>query len=88
MGLPGLLGHLAIYLVLLVPLLRRALDRDAGYNQALALGLLGSLTIFLTHGLVDAIIDSPQVAIVVWALLGLMGAVVGAKDVPTQRSQR
>jgi putative inorganic carbon (HCO3(-)) transporter len=80
MGLPGLLGHLAIYLALLYLLLRRALDRNAGYNQALALGLLGSLIIFLTHGLVDAIISSPQVTIVVWALLGLMAAVVRAED--------
>jgi len=80
MGLPGLFGHLAIYLTLLYLLLRRALDRNAGYSQALALGLLGSLIIFLTHGLVDAIISSPQVAIVVWALLGLMAAVVSSSS--------
>jgi putative inorganic carbon (HCO3(-)) transporter len=75
MGLPGLMAYLAFYLILFHWLLRRALDRQAGYNQALALGLLGSLIIFLTHGFFEVITFAPRAAIVVWGLFGLMVAV-------------
>jgi hypothetical protein len=57
-------------------LLQRALDPNAGRNQILALGLLGSLITFLVQGFFDTITDSPQVAILVWGLFGLMMAVV------------
>jgi putative inorganic carbon (HCO3(-)) transporter len=75
MGLPGLVGHLALYLILLYLLARRALDRRAGYRQALALALLGSLTVFLTHGFFEVITYATRAAVVVWALFGLMVAV-------------
>jgi O-antigen ligase len=70
MGLPGLLALATIYLSLLArlwPLARQ--------GHGLALGLLGSLAALFTHGLVDAVTASPQVALVVWGLLGLMAAV-------------
>lgn len=66
MGLPALGLHLALFATL-----AGRLARAAG-QSALALGLLGSLAAFLTHGLFDAIIASPQVALVVWGLFGAM----------------
>lgn len=75
MGLPGLIGHLSIYIITCFLLLRQAVHRHTNGYQAVALGLLGSLIIFLTHGLIEAITTSPQIAIVVWGLLGLMVAV-------------
>ena len=84
LGLPGLLAHAVLYLSLFYRLWQRATDPRAGYRRVLALGLLGSLTVLLIHGLVDAIIASPQAALVVWGLLGLMAAVatppVGESD--------
>lgn len=81
MGLPGLIAHLSLYLILFYLLLKRVRDRRGGRNRALALGLLGSLIVFLVHGLFDAITSSPQVAVVIWGLFGLMIAVAtGAPD--------
>jgi O-antigen ligase len=76
LGLLGLVAHLSFYIVLFYLLLQRALDPNAGRNQILALGLLGSLITFLVQGFFDTITDSPQVAILVWGLFGLMMAVV------------
>lgn len=75
MGLPGLAAHLVLYATLFYLLWQQAGRTPAGPIQALALGLLGTLIVFLGHGLVDAIIFSPQTAIVIWGLLGLMAAV-------------
>jgi O-antigen ligase len=75
MGLPGLLAHLALYGILLYLLARRALDREAGAMQVLALALLGSLVVFLTHGFFEVITYATRAAVVVWGLFGLMVAV-------------
>jgi len=75
MGLPGLLAHLTIFLTLLQLLLRRARDDRAGCYRGLALGLLGSLITFMTHGFFEVITYAPRAAIVVWGLFGLMVAV-------------
>ena len=75
LGVPGLLAHLALYLILFYWLLQRARDRQAGYYRALALGLLGTLIVFLTHGFFEVITYAPRAAIVVWGLFGLMIAV-------------
>lgn len=75
MGLPGLVAHLAVYLALFRLLLRQARDHRAGCYRGLALGLLGSLITFLTHGFFEVITYAPRAAIVVWGLFGLMVAV-------------
>jgi len=75
MGVPGLIAHLAFYLILFYLLVQRVLDHQAGYYRALALGLLGSLVTFLTHGLFDAITYFDRTAFVIWGLFGLMAAV-------------
>jgi putative inorganic carbon (HCO3(-)) transporter len=75
MGLPGLIAHLVLYGILAYLLARRVLDRGAGYYPVLALGLLGTLVVFLTHGLFEVITYATRAAIVVWGLFGLMVAV-------------
>jgi putative inorganic carbon (hco3(-)) transporter len=74
-GLVGLIAHLSLYLSLLALLIRRVLDRTAGQQRTLALALLGSLIVFLTHGLFEVITFAPRAAIVVWGLFGLMVAI-------------
>jgi O-antigen ligase len=74
MGYPGLIVYVAFFLILFFVLLRRIhLARD--WRQVLSIGLLGSLTVFLTHGIVDVPIYSPLSAIVFWGLFGVMMAV-------------
>jgi O-antigen ligase len=74
MGYPGLIVYVAFFLILFFVLLRRIhLARD--WRQVLSIGLLGSLTVFLTHGIVDVPSYSPLSAIVFWGLFGVMMAV-------------
>ena len=74
MGYPGLIVYVAFFLILFFVLLRRIhLTRD--WRQVLSIGLLGSLTVFLTHGIVDVPIYSPLSAVVFWGLFGVMMAV-------------
>lgn len=75
LGLPGLAAYLAFYLMLLYLLVRRARAYPGHYTGVLALGLLGSLVTFLTHGFFEVITYAPRAAIFVWALFGLMVAV-------------
>ncbi|MBK9091369.1 MAG: O-antigen ligase family protein [Anaerolineae bacterium] len=75
MGFPGLIAHLALYLTLLA-LLLAAIRRTADdpQRQALLLGLLGALLIFLLHGCFEVITYATRAAIVVWAFFGLIVA--------------
>jgi O-antigen ligase len=75
LGLPGLLANLVLYITLCYLLLQRARDHEAGYYRTLALGLLGTLIVFLTHGFFEVITYAPRAAIIVWGLFGLMIAV-------------
>lgn len=75
MGLPGLIGHLSLYLVLVTLLLRGALRSGTHPNRVLAIGLFGTLVAFLTHGLFEVITCATRAAIIVWGLFGLMAAV-------------
>jgi putative inorganic carbon (HCO3(-)) transporter len=88
LGLPGLMAHVAVYVSLFYLLLRRAMDRQAGYYRGLALGLLGSLIVFLTHSFFEVITYAPRAAIVVWGLFGLMVAVAPhAVDRPPENNK-
>jgi O-antigen ligase len=73
MGVPALIAHLAMFMLLGAGLLRQA--RKNGAYRTLALGLLGTLAVFLVHGLVEVITYAPRAGIVVWGLFGLMAAV-------------
>ena len=75
MGFFGLIAHLAIYTGLGTLLVQRARERTAGVYRTLALGLLGTLIVFLVHGLFEVITYAPRAAIIVWGLFGLMLAV-------------
>jgi len=81
MGYPGLIVTIAFLLVLLFALIRRI--RQAQNSMApLAIGLLGSLTALLVHGIVDVPTYSPLSAIVIWGMFGLMMAVGVTDDRP------
>jgi O-antigen ligase len=84
LGLPGLIAHLSLYLLLGYLLVRRALAYQPDTYQALALGLLGTLLIFLTHGFFEVITYAPRAAIIVWGLFGLMVAVATSQQNPSQ----
>ena len=75
MGCLGLIAHLAIYTGLGYLLVQRARERTAGIYRTLALGLLGTLIVYLVHGLFEVITYAPRAAIIVWGLFGLMVAV-------------
>ncbi len=79
MGIPGLIGHLGLYMVLAILLLRQALAAGPGPIRTTAIGLLGALLVFLAHGMFEVITTATRAAIVVWGLFGLMAA-VGAAD--------
>ena len=79
MGYPGLIAYLAFYIVLLFALIRR-IRQSHDWRRPLAIGLLGSLTVFLVHGIVDVPSYSPLSAIVIWGLFGFMMAVAMAGD--------
>lgn len=74
MGLPGLIGHLSLYLVLGGLLLRQALAWGASPVRPLAIGLFGTLLAFLIHGQFEVITMATRAAILVWGLFGLMAA--------------
>ncbi len=84
MGLPGLIAQLVFYVILGYLLVRRALDRGAGCYRILALGLLGTLVVFLTHGFFEVITYATRAAIVVWGLFGLMVAVATSSSSPNE----
>ncbi len=74
MGYPGLMLHLAFFFILLFGLSRQ-IRQAQDWARSLAVGLLGSLTVLLVHGIVDTPTYSPLSAIVIWGLFGLMMAV-------------
>jgi O-antigen ligase len=79
MGYPGLIVTLAFLLILLFTLIRR-IRRVQNDMTTLSIGLLGSLTVLLVHGIVDVPTYSPLTAIVIWGMFGLMMAVGLADD--------
>lgn len=80
MGIPGLIGHLALYGILLALLIRRSRGRGRDRYRVLAVGLLGSLLVYLAHGLTDAVSYYLRTAFIIWSLFGLMVAVSIRED--------
>jgi putative inorganic carbon (HCO3(-)) transporter len=74
MGIPGLIAFLALLLAVGVALARRASRQSPDWQRATAAGLLGSLIVFVVHGLVDAPLASPKLTVLFFGLLGLMAA--------------
>jgi len=79
LGYPGVVLYVAFFLILLAVLIRR-IRQASDWRRPLAIGLLGSLAVFLVHGLVDVPTYSPISAIVIWGLFGAMMAVGLAGD--------
>jgi putative inorganic carbon (HCO3(-)) transporter len=75
MGIPGLVAFVAMLLAVAAVLARQAAKPQAGVYRGLSLALLGSLIVFVVHGLVDAPLASPKLTVLFFGLLGLMAAV-------------
>ncbi len=74
MGYPGLIVHSSFIMILIFVLVQHIRHKQQ-HARHLAIGLLGTLAVFLTHGIVEAPNDSPLSAIVLWGLFGTMMAV-------------
>ena len=75
MGIPGLIAHLALYGILGALLVHRSIGHGRGRYRVIALGLLGTLLVYLVHGVTDAVSFYLRTAFIVWSLFGLMVAV-------------
>lgn len=87
-GIPGMVAYIGLVTVLLVTgihSVRRARETPWG---GLTLGLMGSLLVFLAHGMLDMIVYGLKASALVWALLGLLVATARLcrAQVPTSRS--
>ncbi len=74
-GIPGLVAFIALlsgFLLLLVEVLR---DKTNPFARALAAGFLGSMTVYMTHGMVDSITNYIKASLVLWSILALGVAV-------------
>ena len=79
LGIPGLIAFTALLLALAAALVRQASQRKAGVYRGLSLALLGSLVVFVVHGLVDVPLASPKLTILFFGLMGLMAAVASSR---------
>ncbi|MBC7232384.1 MAG: O-antigen ligase family protein [Chloroflexi bacterium] len=80
LGLPGLIAYLALLIGIVFATWRtwkdcpRPVDGGVGGEGALALGLLGSQTVLVVHGLLDATGWANKLAFLPWFLMGLAAA--------------
>ncbi len=79
MGIPALIAFVAMYLILGYILIRQFSTWGRHSHGPLALGLFGSLLVYLIHGQFEVITYAPRAAIFIWGLFGLMSA-VGTAD--------
>ena len=82
MGVPGLIAFLALLLALAAALGRQMRRPEAGVYRGLSAALLGSWCVFVVHSLVDTPLNSPRLAVLFFALLGLMAAVAASTPHP------
>jgi putative inorganic carbon (HCO3(-)) transporter len=77
MGIPGLIGHLALCSTLTILLVRRIIQpqQDRDQYRVIALGLFGGLLVYLVHGIFDAISFYLRTAFVIWIIFGLIVAI-------------
>lgn len=87
MGVPGLIAHLALYGVLALLLLRRIQRPPNDGFHTLALGLLGSLIVYLIHGQFEVITYAARAAILVWLLWGVTAAIALHKPAPLRQEE-
>lgn len=73
-GIPGLIAYLA-FLMLLWVMGIRAIRLSRGQPwEPLAIGLLGGLAAYCTHGMVDAIWATPRSSPIIWGCWGVLTA--------------
>jgi putative inorganic carbon (HCO3(-)) transporter len=74
-GIPGLIAYLS-FLMLLWLIGTQSIRSSRGRPwEPLAIGLLGGLAAYCTHGMVDAIWSTPRSSPVIWGCWGLLTAV-------------
>lgn len=78
-GIPSLILHLAIYIAILYCLVARIRQTPRDFYWTLSWGLLGTMTVFLVHGLVEVLTYGTRPALIIWGLFGLMIAVATSK---------
>ena len=88
MGIPGLIAFLALLWSLAAALARRARLRPFGRDEALAAGLLGTLVVFMVHGMVDATLASNKILLLFFGFLGLMASVSRQQSASIEHSPR
>ncbi|MBU1749415.1 MAG: O-antigen ligase family protein, partial [Chloroflexi bacterium] len=77
-GVLGIAALAWLLLAALVSLARTLRARPGGWQQPVAVGLLGALVVFVLHGQVDCAAWTLKPEIVFWALLGLAGGLEAA----------
>lgn len=82
-GIPGMIAFIGMLTALTVTgviLLRRTLNTPF---YGLAIGLFGSLVVFMTHGMFDNVIYTLKVSALIWAEFGLLLAVASRIETPS-----
>jgi putative inorganic carbon (HCO3(-)) transporter len=74
-GYPGLIATTAFLLGMLYLCWRSARRARSTDLEPLALGMLGTVVVFATHGVVETIPFSPKASLIIWALFGVAAAV-------------
>ncbi|MFH1277230.1 MAG: O-antigen ligase family protein [Candidatus Eisenbacteria bacterium] len=83
MGVPGLAALVALFVAVLASLRRAAARAADDYGRALAEGAIAATLAFLVHGLFEWNLGDSEVAMTLWALVGLgLAAVSGDRDGP------
>ena len=73
-GLPGLVAFAALFMLLIYMVIQAIRRSSVSMQRALAVGLLGSLVVYLVHGLVESITTYARAGIIVWGVMGVMAA--------------
>lgn len=73
-GLPGLVAFAALLMLMVCMAIQAIRRAPTATSRALALGTLGALVVYLTHGLVECITSFARAGIFVWGMLGLIAA--------------
>jgi putative inorganic carbon (HCO3(-)) transporter len=73
LGVPGLVAFVALITTCLM-MAGKVISQGPSKVSSIALGLLVGLQVYLIHGLTDYVGVSTKPGIVVWAIIGLIGA--------------
>ncbi len=74
-GIPGLVAFVALLAGFLLLQIEVLGNKTNLFARALAAGFLGSMTVYMTHGMVDSITNFIKASLVLWSILALGVAV-------------